>query len=101
MQLEYPRASLLGVQIGEVLGTGTMYAYDGESRLYIQTNANARIYYLDVDQDVTHNAGQIPAGMSTARQGRRMWMVRTEDNLKYLYVARHSDSSFFRQLTFF
>ena len=101
MQLEYPRASLLGVQIGEVLTTGTMYAYDGESRLYIQTNANARLYYLDVDLDVTHNAGQIPAGMSTARQGRRMWMVRTEDNLKYLYIARHSDSVFWRQLTFF
>lgn len=101
MQLEYPRASLLGVQLGEALGTGTMYAYDGESRLYIQTNANARIYYLDVDLDVTHNAGQIPAGMSTARQGRRMWMVRTEDNLKYLYVARHNDTPFWRQLTFF
>jgi hypothetical protein len=101
MQIEYPRASLLGVQIGEALSTGTMYAYDGESRLYIQTNANARIYYLDVDLDVTHNAGQIPAGMSTARQGRRMWMVRTEDNLKYLYVARHNDTPFFRQLTFF
>jgi hypothetical protein len=101
MQLEFPRASLLGVQLGEAFGTGTMYAYDGESRLYIQTNANARIHYLDVDLDVTHNAGQIPAGMSTARQGRRMWMVRTEDNLKYLYVARHNDTPLWRQLTFF
>jgi len=101
MQLEYPRASLLGVNTSELLGTGTMYAYDGESRLYIQSNATARIYYLDVDLDITTNAGQIPAGMSTALQGRRMWMVRTEDNLKYLYVARHNDTPFWRQLTFF
>jgi hypothetical protein len=98
MQYEYPFIAPFNHMTGENLSTGTMYAYDGKGRIYIQPNASARIIYIDTDRDRSEVAGQIPAGMSTARQGRRFWVKKTEDGLDYLYIARHSDTPFWRQL---
>jgi hypothetical protein len=78
-----------------------MYAYDGKGRIYIQPNSTARIIYIDTDKDTSETGGQIPAGMSTARQGRRMIIKKTEDGLDYIYIGRHADTPFWRQLTFF
>ena len=101
MQYEYPFITPFTHMTGENLTTGTMYAYDGKGRIYIQPNSSARIIYIDTDKDRSDVGGQIPYGMSTARQGRRMWVKTTEDGLDYIYIARHSDTPFWRQLTFF
>ena len=101
MQYEYPFIMPFNHMTGENLTTGTMYAYDGKGRIYIQPNATARIMYIDTDRDRSEVAGQIAAGMSTARLGRRMWIKRTEDGLDYLYIGRHNDTPFWRQLMFF
>lgn len=101
MQYEYPFIMPFSHMTGENLTTGTMYAYDGKGRIYIQPNVSARIIYIDTDRDRSEVAGQIPYGMSTARNGRRMVIKTTEDGLPYIYIARHSDTPFWRQLTFF
>jgi hypothetical protein len=101
MQYEYPFITPFHHMLSENLTTGTMYAYDGKGRIYIQPNASARIIYIDTDKDISDSAGQIPAGMSTARQGRRMWVKTTEDGLDYLYVGRHNDTPLWRQLIWF
>jgi|694.fasta_scaffold12166_7 hypothetical protein len=85
---------------GENLTTGTMYAYDGNNRIYIQPNTSARIIYIDTDKDTSESSGQIPAGMSTARQGRKFWVKQTEEGLKYMYIMRHNDTPWWRQLIF-
>ncbi len=101
MQYETPFVMPFNHMTGENLTTGTMYAYDGKGRIYIQPNATARIIYIDTDNDRSEVAGLIPAGMSTSRQGRRMWIKKTEDGLDYLYVMRHNDTPFWRQMIFF
>lgn len=101
MQYEYPFIMPFNHMTGENLTTGTMYAYDGKGRIYIQVNTTARIIYIDTDRDRSEVAGQIPAGMSTARTGRRMWIKTTEDGLDYLYIGRHNDTPWWRQLIFF
>jgi hypothetical protein len=70
MQYEYPYIAPFSHMTGENLTTGTMYAYDGKGRIYIQPNISARIIYVDTDLDRSEVAGQIPYGMSTARNGR-------------------------------
>jgi hypothetical protein len=77
-----------------------MYAYDGNNRIYIQPNTSARIIYIDTDKDTSESSGQIPAGMSTARQGRKFWVKQTEEGLKYMYIMRHNDTPWWRQLIF-
>jgi hypothetical protein len=85
----------------ETLTTGTMYAYDGENRVYFQKDATGRIYYLDLLTKRIENAGQIPFGMSTATLGNRMEIVITADGLKYLYLLRHTGTEFWRTLIYF
>ena len=101
MQYEYTFIAPFSHMTGDNLSTGTMYAYDGKGRIYIQPNISARIIYIDTDRDISDVGGQIPFGMSTARQGRRMIVKTTEDGLNYIYIARHNDTPFWRQLTFF
>ena len=101
MQYEYPFIMPFNHMTGENLTTGTMYAYDGKGRIYVQPNASARVIYIDTDRDRSEVAMQIAAGHSTARLGRRMWVKKTEDGLDYLYIGRHNDTPFWRQLMFF
>jgi hypothetical protein len=101
MQYEYPFIMPFSHMTGENLTTGTMYAYDGKGRIYVQPNVSARIIYIDTDKDISEVAGQIPAGHSTARAGRRMIIKTTTDGLDYIYIGRHNDTPFWRQLTFF
>lgn len=84
----------------ETLAAGSMYAYDEEDRIYFQKDATGRIYYYDITKNVVENSSTIPYGMSTAIIGNRMEISRTEDGLKYLYVARHSAQEWWRCLLF-
>lgn len=84
----------------EVLTTGSMYAYDGNDIVYIQRDSTNRLFSLNVVTGKVCGAGNIPYGMSTAIIGSRMEVVTTEDDLKYLYIMRHSATELWRTLIF-
>jgi len=84
----------------ETFTSGTMTAYDGDDRVYFHRDATGRIYYYDFTDNNLYNAGTVPYGMSTAVLGNRMAIIKTEDDLKYLYLPRHSGSEFWRLLLF-
>jgi hypothetical protein len=54
-----------------------------------------------VTQSVDALTGQIPAGILTTYQGRRMWVKKTKDDLDYLYIGRHNDTLLWKQLIWF
>lgn len=85
---------------GETFTTGTMWAYDGADRMYVQKDQTGRIFYFDVVKREFVNSGTVPYGMSTAVLGNRMEIIKTEDGLKYLYVARHTGTEMWRTLIF-
>ena len=80
--------------------TGSMYAYDGQDRIYINLGATNRLAYFDIVKREFVNSGTIPYGHSTAIVGNRMEIVSTSDGLKFLYVMRHSGTEMWRTLLF-
>ena len=85
---------------GESFTTGSMWAYDGADRVYVQKDATGRIFYFDIVKKEVVNSGTVPYNMLTALQGNRMEIIKTEDGLKYLYVARHNGTEMWRTLIF-
>lgn len=83
---------------GENLGTGTMYSYNKGDIIYIHVAATGRILSYDMHKGTLVPCGMIPYGMGTAIEGNRMEFITTADNLKYLYVMRHSGNEMFRML---
>lgn len=84
----------------ETFTTGSMYAYDGVDRIYINHNVTNRIYYFDMTKREMINSGTIPYGHSTAIIGNRMEIINGPDGLKFLYVMRHAGSEMWRCLLF-
>jgi hypothetical protein len=84
----------------ESFSTGSMWAYDGGDRIYVQKDQTGRIFYFDMAKREIVNSGTVPYGMSTAIAGNRMEIIKTEDGLKYLYVARHTGIEMWRTLIF-
>lgn len=79
---------------------GSMYAYDGQDRIYINIGATNRLAYFDVVKREFINSGTIPYGHSTAILGSRMEIVSTSDGLKFLYLMRHTGQEMWRTLLF-
>ena len=86
---------------GELLTTGTMYAYDGQDRIYFQANATGRVLYYDIKKNYIYPFSTIPYGMSTAILGNRMEIIKTADGLQYLYIMRHSSNEMWRCLIYY
>ena len=86
---------------GDLLTTGTMYAYDGEDRIYFQVNATGRVNYYDFKKNYIYPFSTIPYGMSTAILSNRMEIVTTADGLSYLYIMRHSSNEMWRCLIYY
>jgi len=86
---------------GDLLTTGTMYAYDGEDRIYFQANATGRVNYYDFKKNYIYPFSTIPYGMSTAILSNRMEIVETADGLKYLYIMRHTSNEMWRCLIYY
>jgi hypothetical protein len=84
----------------ETLAAGTMYAYDEKDRIYFQKDATGRIMYYDLVKNTVENSSTIPHSMGTAIIGNRMEISKSEDDLKYLYIMRHSAQEFWRTLLF-
>jgi hypothetical protein len=99
----------------ETYTVGTMYAYDGKDRIYIQKDATSKLFYIDLTTFTTHGAGFVPyilgsGGIGTAVNGNRMEIAVTADGLKYLYVMKHTGAAlsatgggteFYKTLIFF
>ena len=84
----------------ETFTIGSMYAYDGVDRIYINHNATNRIYYFDLAKRELVNSGTVPYGHSTAILGNRMEIINGPDGLKFLYVMRHTGTEMWRCLLF-
>ena len=82
----------------ETFSTGTMTAYDGDNRIYIERDNTGRVLYYDFSDNNLYSYNTIPYGMGTATLGNKMSIVKTEDGLKFLYMPRHSGSEFWRSL---
>lgn len=85
----------------ETLTTGTMSAYDGNDRIYFTKDNTQRCFYLNLDSQEIHGAGVFPYISGTAILGNRMEIFKTADNLKYLWLNRHSGQECYRQLLFY
>lgn len=85
----------------ELLGAGSMYAYDGEDRIYFTRDNTNRCYYLDLTTNMCYGAGLFPYVAGTAAVGNRMEIFQTKDGLKYLYLNRQGFVETFRQLIFY
>lgn len=88
----------------EVYTTGTMFAYDGQDRIYFTINVTGRVMYYDINQNVMVVCGTVPYGMSNAYAGNKMFLMSSTDlmasALKYLYIPRHSGAEMWRTLIY-
>jgi len=82
----------------ETFTSGTMTAYDGDDRIYIQRDSTGRVLYYDFNDNNLYSYNTVPFGMSTATQGNKMSITKTEDGVKFLYIPRHTGSEFWRSL---
>lgn len=84
----------------EVLGAGTMYAYDQSDRIYFTKDVTQRVYYFDIGTNTIHGAGVMPYVAGTAGLGNRMEIITTVDGLQYLWINRQMQQEHFRTLIF-
>lgn len=84
----------------ETLTTGSMYAYDGNDRIYFTKDATGRVMYYDLAKNIVVGSSTIPYGHSTVISGNRMEIIETTDGLKYLYIMRHTGQEMWRTLIF-
>lgn len=80
--------------------TGTMWCYNGSDNIYCQISGTGRIMRVDLTTGRVNGCAQFPYAHGTAVLGNRMEIIKTEENLHYLYVARHTGQEFFRTLIF-
>lgn len=92
--------NFISPQMNNIFSTGSMYAYDGVDRVYMNVIGSSSLQYFDVATRESVNSGTIPYGHSTAILGNRMEIVETADGLKFLYVMRHTGQEMFRTLLF-
>jgi hypothetical protein len=85
----------------ELLGSGSMYAYDGYDRIYFTRDVTNRCYSLDLNNRTVSGAGTFPYVAGTAGVGNRMEIFTTADGLKYLFLNRQGQVETFRQLIFY
>ena len=82
----------------ETFTSGTVTAYDGDDRIYIQRDSTGRVLYYDFNDNNLYSYNIIPYGMATPTQGNKMSIAKTEDGVKFLYIPRHTGSEFWRSL---
>lgn len=88
-------------QQNEILGTGSMFVYDGGDRIYFTRDATNRCYYFEISTGQVYSAPQIPYVAGTAIVGNRMDIVTTKDRLRVLFVNRHANVETFKTLLWY
>ena len=86
--------------IATTVTTGSMYVYDGVDTYYFTKDATNRIYALDLSKFKVDIAGSIPYAHGTATLGNKFEIVKTADDLPYIYIMRHSGFEMWRTLKF-
>jgi len=84
----------------ETLTSGTQYAYDGNMFIYFQVNNTGRVYRVNVDTLYVEPSSTIPYGHSTVIIGNRLELIKTDDNLLYLYLMRNTGQEMWRTLVY-
>lgn len=84
----------------ETVNTGTMTAYDGANKMYLQKDATGRIFQVDVNTISVDGAFQLTDLHGAAVLGNRMEIMNTTDGLKYLYIMQHTGTKMWRALIF-
>ena len=82
------------------LSSGSMFTYDGGDYYYFTKDGTNRIYALDLSKFKVDIAGSIPYAHGTAIIGNRFEIVKTADDLTYLYIMRHTGQEMWRTLKF-
>lgn len=86
--------------LGTTFTGGSMSCYDGGDNLYLTKEATGRVYRLNLADRSMTACTTTPYAHGTAVIGNRMEIIRTADNLRYLYIMRHSGSEMWRTLVF-
>jgi hypothetical protein len=86
--------------ISVTLTTGSMFVYDGVDSYYFTKDATNRMYVLDLAKFKVDIAGSIPYAHNTATLSNKFEIVKTADDLTYLYVMRHTGQEMWRTLKF-
>jgi len=88
--------------ISDTFGPGTVGAYDGKDRVYIQKNTTHRFVSIDVGTNEVAVYGQAPNPVTptTVLAGNKCEIVESEDGLKYLYFQQNGGVEMYRTLLF-
>lgn len=86
--------------ITATLTTGSMYVYDGADSYYFTKDNTNRIYVLDLAKFKVDIAGSTPYAHGTATLSNKFEIVKTADDLSYIYIMRHSGFEMWRTLKF-
>ena len=86
--------------ITTTVASGSMYVYDGGDYYYFTKETTNRIYALDLSTFKVDIAGSFPYAHGTARVGNRFEIVKTADDLTYMYIMRHTGQEMWRTLKF-
>jgi hypothetical protein len=88
--------------ISDTFGPGTVGAYDGKDKIYIQKNTTHRFVSIDVNTNEVVPYGQAPnpTTPSTILAGNKCEIVESEDGLKYLYFQANGSVEMYRTLIF-
>jgi len=84
----------------EVLGSGTMYCYDGLNTVYCQVGNTGRVIGINLLTAQVFQVGQLPTAMGAAIAGQRIAYVVTPDGLKFLYIMMSTGQSFWRTIIY-
>lgn len=86
--------------ITTTITTGSMFTYDGGDYYYFTKDATNRIYAIDLSKFKVDIAGSIPYAHGAATIGNRFEIVKTTDDLTYMYIMRHTGQEMWRTLKF-
>lgn len=88
----------------ELPTTGSYYAYDGEDTIYFTktaTGVNPRIFAYNILTNSVTGGGQISDTDLAATIGNRMEIVKTADNLKFMYWLQNTGTKMFRAMLWY
>ena len=85
--------------------TGSAYAYDGSDILYVSPGVSAGfvqyIYYLDLLTNKIKGFGSIPNTQSTNVLGNRMEIIKSPQDVSYIYHMRNSATEMYRAMIWY
>lgn len=88
----------------ELPTTGSYYAYDGADTIYFTktaTGVNPRIFAYNITTNTVTGGGQLSDTDLAATIGNRMEIIKTADNLKFMYWLQNTGTKMFRAMLWY